>query len=197
MSIKLIVSFAVLSFFLLGNVETIQNVFAETENENFTFFLDKAWYDPRDNIRVEGWVNGVDSPEIRIEIINPNKIVVVDQKIPLQETYKIDHTISTFGGEWNVFGFYQIRISYSDETQTRLFAFGNFNSQEFRPQIKLDQEVYSWMDTVKIMIISPNDNQNNNQKDEIKIKISSDAGTLPSWFELRYFFRNCYLVGSF
>ena len=167
--------------FFLGIAETIQFVFAATDDENFNFFLDKTWYDPRDNIHIQGWVNTVDYPEIRIEIINPNSLVIVHQSVPLQEIYEIDHTISTFGTEWNVAGFYQIRISYADETQTRLFSFGNFNPQEFEPQINLDKESYSWTDTVKIMVISPNDNKNEHQIDKIKIKISSRAGTLPSY----------------
>jgi len=181
MRIKLVLSLVVLTVFFLGNAEPIQFVFAETENENINFFLDKTWYDPRDNIHVQGWVNIVKGPEIQIEIINPKDLIIFHENVALREPPKIDHTIGTFGQEWSVTGFYKIKIAYGNETQTRLFAFGNFNPQEFEPQIKLDKEAYSWTETVKIMVISPNDNQNNQQIDEIKIKISSRAGTLSSY----------------
>jgi hypothetical protein len=175
MSIKLIFLFVAL-FALFASAETTDFVFAEEKNINF--FLDKAWYQPRDNIQIKGWVNTVNSTEIQIEILNPNNVVIVHQRIALQEVHEIDHEIATFGGEWNESGFYQIRVLHSGETETRLFAFGNFDPKIFEPEISLDKETYSWTDTIKIMITSPNDNKNNHQIDKIKIDISSRAGTL-------------------
>ena len=180
MSAKLFFTFIVMLVFFVG-VEANEYVFAEPEEENINFFLDKAWYHPRDNIHIKGWVNTVNSTEIQIEIINPESLVIVHQRIALQEIHEIDHSIATFAEEWNEAGFYQIRVSHSDETETRLFAFGNFDPRGFEPEITLGKETYSWTDTVKIMIVSPNDNKNNNQIDKIKIEISSSTGALQSY----------------
>ena len=180
MPIKLIFSLAALSIFILG-VGAIQFVFAETGDDNIVFFLDKTWYNPRDSIEIEGWINTVNSTDVRIEIINPNNLLIYHDKILLQDTQEIEHSIHTFGTEWNDAGFYQIRISYEGETQAKLFPFGSFNTKEFEPKVILDKEVYSWTDTVKIMIISPNDNTNSHRIDKIKINIFTRAGTLSSY----------------
>ena len=151
------------------------------EEENFTFFLDKSKYNPRDVIEISGWVKSVNGSNIFIEIINPDDEIILQEISPLKEIQEIDHTIPTFGKQWNVFGFYQIKLFYGNETQSRIFSFGDFDSRKFEPKIILDKEIYSWTDTVKISILSPNDNQNNNQKDKIKIKISSSLGSLSDY----------------
>ena len=155
--------------------------FAEDDEENFNFFLDKSWYDPRDVIEISGWVNTVNDSEIFIEIINPNDLIIKQENSTLKEVQEIDHIIPTLGNEWNTPGFYQINIIYGNETQSRLFAFGNFNPDEFKPKIQFDKQTYSWTDTVKLTVTSPIDNQHNDQLDEIKINISSNAGTLSSY----------------
>lgn len=154
---------------------------ASEDEENFSFSIDKFWYAQRDVIEVLGFVNEEDGFEIQIQIINPNDLEILQETVTIEEFPKIEHTIPTFGQDWNVPGFYQIKVTYGNETRFAFFAFGDFNPLEFEPQIFFDKDAYSWTDTVKIMVISPVDNQSTNQKDEIKIKISSSAGTLPSY----------------
>ncbi len=180
MSRKIFFVFVFLIIFF-SVTETTKNVFADHEDENINFFLDKTRYYPRDTIYVEGWINNVNSTEIQIEILNPEKSIVFHQRVELQEIHEIDYSITTLGREWDKEGFYQIRVSHSGESETRLFAFGDFNLNEFKPEISLDKEVYSWTDELKINIISPNDNKNSHQIDKIKIDISSRAGTLQGY----------------
>lgn len=153
-------------------------VFAE---DNFAFFLDKSQYNQRDVIEVSGWVTKVNGTEIFIEIINPNSKIIFQEISELEDTQKIEQQIPTFGGDWNNPGFYTIRLNYGNETHSRLFAFGNFDLQEFEPQISLDREVYSWTDPVKIEVLSPNDNQNNYQIDKIKVDVFAGLSTLKSY----------------
>ena len=157
----------------------ISPVFAE--EEKFAFFLDKSQYDQRDVIEVSGWVTEVHGSEIFLEILNPKNQVIYQEVSKLVDTQKIEHQIPTFGSDWNNPGFYTIRLNYENQTQTRLFAFGNFDPQEFRPQISLDKDIYSWTDSIKITVLSPNDNQNNFQIDKIKVDISSGISTLKSY----------------
>jgi hypothetical protein len=178
MSIKLIFSLVAM-LVLFAGVDTTGFVFAEEKNINF--FLDKAWYEPRDIIQIEGWVNDVNSTEIQIEIINPDDSVIVHQRIALEEIHEIDHQIAAFGGEWSEYGFYQIKVSHLGESETKFFGFGNFDPKIFEPKINLDKETYSWTDTVEITIISPNDNKNIQQIEEIEIDISTRTGTLSSY----------------
>jgi len=180
MSRKIFFVFVFLIIFF-SVTEIMKNVSAETEDDNINFFLDKTRYYPRDTIYIEGWINNVNSTEIQIDILNPEKQIIVHQRVKLQEIHEIDHSITTLGREWNKEGFYQIRVSHSGESEKRLFAFGDFNLNEFKPEINLDKEVYSWTDDLKINIISPNDNKNNHQIDKIKIDISSRAGTLQGY----------------
>lgn len=154
------------------------SVFAE---DNFAFFLDKSQYQQRDVIEVSGWVTKVNGTDVFIEIINPNDKIVFQEISKLEDTQKIEHRIPTFGGDWNNPGFYTIRVNYQNETHSRLFAFGNFNLEEFEPQISLDKEVYSWTDPVQIEVLSPNDNQNNYQIDKIKVDVSAGLSTLKSY----------------
>jgi len=172
--------FIIGSLFIFGITDT-QFVLASADDENFSFSIDKFWYDQRDVIEVLGFVNEKDGPEIQIQIINPNNLVILQENVAFEEFPKIEHSIPTFGQDWNVPGFYQIKVTYGGETRLAFFAFGDFNPLEFEPQIIFDKDAYSWTDTVNIMVISPVDNQSTNQKDEIKIKISSSAGTLPSY----------------
>ena len=153
MVIKLMIFLVVLSVFFLVNAELIESTYA-SEDENINFYLDKTWYFPRDNIQVQGWVDTLEGPTIQIEIINPDNLVIYHENVPLQKPKEIDHTIATFGQEWNKVGFYKIKILYGDELQTRFFSFGNFDANEFEPLIELDKETYSWTESVKIMIRS-------------------------------------------
>ncbi len=158
-----------------------QTDFVFAEDKNINFFLDKAWYEPRDIIQIDGWINDVNSTEIQIEIINPDGLVVVHQRIPLEEVFEIDHKIAAFGESWQETGFYQIKVSHAGESESKLFAFGNFNPRTFEPKINLDKTTYSWTDIVKITITSPNDNKNIHQIDKIKIDISTRAGVLSDY----------------
>jgi len=167
--------------FIFGILGQTQFVLASHDDENFSFSIDKVWYAQRDVIEVTGFINTDYGPEIQIEIINPNDLVIIQENVTLDEFPKIEHTIPTFGGEWNVAGFYQIRITYGDETRFVFFALGDFNPLEFEPQIFFDKDSYTWTETVKITVISPIDNQNANQVDEIKIQISSSVGDLSSY----------------
>lgn len=176
MTLNQLVFYAIVfSIFLFGLGEISPSY---EEQENFTFFLDKNWYYPRDTIHLEGWVDISNSTEIRIEIINPKNMLVFHQKISLENVDEFDQIIPTFGTEWSVPGFYQIKITYQGETQTRLFAFGNFDSKEFEPKLILDKETYSWTDTITMKVISPNDDKNSHQIDKIKINVSGRAGSL-------------------
>ena len=151
------------------------------DEENFTFFLDKSQYNSRDVIEISGWVNTVTGSEIFIEITNPNDQIVIQESSTLKEIQEIDHSITTLGTQWSTFGFYKIKLIYGNETQSRFFTFGDFNPNDFEPQITLDKDIYSWTDTVKITVLSPNDNQNNHQTDKIKIDISSSLGKLSDY----------------
>ena len=158
---------------------SVNPVFA-TE-EKFAFFLDKSQYNQRDAIEISGWVTEVHGPEIYIEILNPNNQIIFQDISKLVDTHKIEHQITTFGNDWNNPGFYTIRLNYENQTQSRIFAFGNFNLKEFKPQISLDKNLYSWTDSINITVLSPNDNQNNFQIDKIKVDISSGISTLGSY----------------
>lgn len=164
---------------LFSIAETMELGFADDKNINF--FLDKSHYEPRDTIQIEGWVNNVNSTEIQIEVINPENSVILHQRIPLEEIHEIDHKIPVFGKEWDKSGFYQIKISHHGETETKFFGFGNFDPTIFTPEISLDKQTYSWTDTVKITITSPNENKNIHQIDKIKIEISTREGTLSDY----------------
>ena len=96
---------------LVIGIQQMDYVFAEDKNINF--FLDKAWYESRDVIQIDGWINNVNSTEIQIEITNPDGLVVVHQRIPLEEITEIDHQIATFGESWGESGFYQIKVSHA------------------------------------------------------------------------------------
>ena len=158
-----------------------QMAFAFADDKNINFFLDKAWYEPRDTIKIDGWINDVNSTEIQIEITNPDGLVVVHQRIPLEEVFEIDHQIAAFGESWADAGFYQIKVSHAGEHESKLFAFGNFDPRTFEPEINLDKNTYSWTDTVKISITSPNDNKNIHQIDKITVDISTRAGALDAY----------------
>jgi len=180
---KLFVAFTILFSisFIFENLEIEPLVFASTDDANISLALDKVGYDKREVIHVSGYVETVYEPEFLIEIINPNDLVIKSEEVTLKETRKIDHTIPTFGQEWNLAGVYQIKIIYGGEIQSRFFTFGDFNLQDFEPQIEFDKDTYSWTDAVKITVISPYDNQHANKIDEIKVRISSGAGTLLSY----------------
>ena len=151
------------------------------EDEKFTFFLDKSQYNQRDVIEVSGWVTKVHGLEIYIEIRNQNDQIILQDITKLVDSQKIEYKIPTLGSEWNNPGFYTIRLNYENETQSRLFAFGNFDLEEFKPQISLDKSIYSWTDIIRMEILSPNDNQNNYQIDKIKVDVSSSLSTLKSY----------------
>lgn len=169
-------------FAILVLIVSIQQIeFAFGDEKNINFFLDKPSYEPRDIIQIEGWINNVNSTEIQIEIRNPDRTVVVHQRVLLEEVFEIDHQIGTFGAIWEKPGFYQIKVSHSGDSENKLFAFGNFDPKIFQPEIKLNKERYSWTDTAEITIVSPNDNKNIHQIDKIKIEISSRAGTLSKY----------------
>jgi tetratricopeptide (TPR) repeat protein len=174
--------FFVFVIFVIGvSLLNVNSTLGDEDEENFSFFLDNFQYSPRDVIEISGWVKTVTASEIFIEITNPDDQIIIQENSSLKEIQEIDHTIPTLGTEWNTFGFYQIKLFYGNETQSRLFGFGDFDPKEFEPQITLDKENYSWTDTVKIMVLSPNDNQNNHQTDKIKIDISSSLGTLSDY----------------
>jgi tetratricopeptide (TPR) repeat protein len=173
--------FFVFVIFVIGLSFLNVNSALGDEEENFTFFLDNFQYSPRDVIEISGWVKDVTASEIFIEITNPDDQIIIQENSSLKEIQEIDHIIPTLGTEWDTFGFYQIKLFYGNETQSRFFGFGDFNPNEFEPQITLDKENYSWTDTVKIMVVSPNDNQNNHQTDKIKVDISSSLGTLSDY----------------
>jgi hypothetical protein len=161
-------------------VSTLGVNYVFADEETFSFFLDKVWYQPRDVIQISGWVNMPGDSEISIEIINPENLVIKQETITLADQ-EIDLIIPTLGNEWETTGFYQVKINFGSEIQTRFFAFGNFDPVEFEPQITFDKTSYSWTDTVKITVLSPIDNQYNNQIDEIKVEVSSNAGKLSSY----------------
>jgi len=168
--------FVIFTIFISSFVTSL--VFAD--EETFSYFLDKVWYQPRDVIQISGWVNIQNYSEIVVETINPDNILIKNETIPLDD-HEIDHTIPTLGQEWEKPGFYLIRITVGNETQTRYFGFGNFNPFEYKPEISFDKENYSWTDTVKITVLSPVDNKANNKLDKIKVDISSNAGKLSSY----------------
>lgn len=172
----------IFSLFVLVMLVCIQQTdFAFADDKNINFFLDKAWYEPRDTIQIDGWINNVNSTEIQIEITNPDGLVVVHQRVPLEEIFEINHQIAAFGQSWEESGFYQIKVSHAGEHESKFFAFGNFDPRTFEPTIRLDKNTYSWTDTLKINITSPNDNKNIHQIDKIKIDISTRAGSLTAY----------------
>lgn len=86
MSRKIFFVFVFLIIFF-SVTEITKNVFADHEDENINFFLDKTRYYPRDTIYVEGWINNVNSTEIQIEILNPEKSIVFHRRVELQEIH--------------------------------------------------------------------------------------------------------------
>ncbi len=181
MLIKFVVLFAVFAIVSLGHEITTQTVHAGIDEQNIDFVLDKISYAARDTIQITGTVNIEVESEFVIEIINPSDQVIKTETVNVEQFTEDGFFIPTFGQEWEQAGFYQLKLIYGDEEQTRFFGFGDFDPAEFEPQIKFDKEKYSWTDTVEITVISPISNQSNEQLDEIKIKISSDVRTLSSY----------------
>jgi len=152
----------ILMYFLF--VTVISSILlTSSANGELSLTTDRSIYVPRENIFIEGFVDRVipDYNEVMITIISPEDKILLNDVVELYQGTGFYYKIDLMENTWDTDGLHKVQVKYEHQISTIPFYYFKSTEPTLRhiaSHITLDRDVYSWIDTVKIIVIAPSFN---------------------------------------